>query len=53
MGFETQKACLKILAVCCYNHVMNTDLALYKVGSYKCLRLRAGEDTVRNACTQA
>lgn len=32
MGFETQKACLKILAVCCYNHMLNTDLALFKVG---------------------
>lgn len=43
MGFETQKACLKILLVCCYNHVLNTDLALFKVGFYKPVRLCVGE----------
>lgn len=53
MGFETQKACLKILAVCCYNHVLNTDLALFKVGFYKPVWLCVGEiqHVVRYACT--
>lgn len=54
MGFEIQKACLKILAVCCYNHVLNADLALFKVGFYKPVRLCAGEIqcAVRYVCTQ-
>lgn len=43
MGFQTQKACLKILAVCCYNRLLNTDLALFKVGFYKPVRLCVGE----------
>lgn len=30
MASETQKGCLKILAVCCYNHVLNTDLTLFR-----------------------
>lgn len=48
MGFETQKAVLKILAVRCYNHVLNADLALFKVGFYKpCVALCWGD-----ACTQ-
>lgn len=54
MGFEIQKACLKILSVCCSNHVLNTDLALFKVGFYKPVRLCVGEIQyeVRSACTQ-
>lgn len=43
MGFETQKACLKILAVCCYNRVLNADLALFKVGFYKPVCLCVGK----------
>lgn len=43
MGLETQKACLKILAMCCYNHALNADLALFKVGFYKPVRLCVGE----------
>lgn len=49
MGFEIQKACLKILAVCCYNHVLNTDLALFKVGFYKPDAALCRGDTVRGA----
>lgn len=43
MGFQIQKACLKILAVCCSNHVLNADLALFKVGFYKPVWLCVGE----------
>lgn len=54
MGFEIQKACFKILAVCCYNHVLNTDLALFKVGFYKPVWLCVGEIQyeVCYTCTQ-
>lgn len=54
MGFEIQKACLKILAVCCYNHALNADLALFKVGFYKPVWLCVGEiqHVVRHACAQ-
>lgn len=55
MGFQTQKARFKILAVCCSNHVLNTDLALFKVGFYKPVWLCVGEIQyeVCYACTQA
>lgn len=35
MGGGVQKACLKILAVRCSNHVLNTDLAPFEVAFYK------------------
>lgn len=52
MGFEIQKGCLKILAVRCSNHVLNTDLALFKVGFYKPVWLCAGQIqlVVHRAC---
>lgn len=54
MGFEAQKAVLKILAVRRYNHVLNADLALFKVGFYKPVWLCVVEmqRAVCCACTQ-
>lgn len=52
MGFEAQKACLKILAVCCSNHVLNADLALFKVGFYKPVRLCVGEIQYAVSCAR-
>lgn len=52
MGFETQKACLKILAMCCYNHVLNADLAPFKVGFYKPVRLCVGEIQYAVSCAR-
>lgn len=47
---KAQKACLKILAACCSNHVLNADLALFKVGFYKPVWLCVGEIERVAAC---
>lgn len=40
---KPRKPVLKILAVCCSNHALNADLALFKVGFYKPARLCVGQ----------